>query len=63
MKTLIVEGSDGGVVALVMRGDHELNAVKAQKLAGVASPLRMASAARVQRGHRHRAGLPRSGRA
>jgi prolyl-tRNA synthetase len=48
VKTLIVEGSDGGVVALVLRGDHELNAVKAQKVAGVASPLRMASAARVQ---------------
>ncbi|MDQ2639294.1 MAG: proline--tRNA ligase [Pseudomonadota bacterium] len=48
VKTLVVEGSDGGVVALVVRGDHELNAVKAQKIAGVASPLRMASAARVQ---------------
>jgi prolyl-tRNA synthetase len=47
VKTLIVEGSDGGVVALVIRGDHELNAVKAQKVAGVASPLRMASAPRV----------------
>jgi prolyl-tRNA synthetase len=47
-KTLIVEGSDGGVVALVIRGDHELNAVKAQKIGGVASPLRMAAAARVQ---------------
>ncbi|MCW5570900.1 MAG: proline--tRNA ligase, partial [Steroidobacteraceae bacterium] len=43
-KTLLVEGADGGVVALVLRGDHELNAVKAQKIAGVASPLRMASA-------------------
>ena len=43
-KTLIVEGADGGVVALVLRGDHELNAVKAQKIPGVASPLRMASA-------------------
>jgi prolyl-tRNA synthetase len=32
------------VVALLLRGDHELNAVKAQKLPGVASPLRMASA-------------------
>ena len=32
-------------MALVLRGDHELNAVKAQKLPGVASPLRMASAA------------------
>jgi prolyl-tRNA synthetase len=48
VKTLIVDGSDGGVVALVLRGDHELNAVKAQKVAGVASPLRMATAARVQ---------------
>ncbi|HXR53197.1 MAG TPA: proline--tRNA ligase [Steroidobacteraceae bacterium] len=47
VKTLIVEGSDGGVVALVIRGDHELNAVKAQKAAGVASPLRMTSAPRV----------------
>jgi len=47
MKTLIVEGKDDGVVALVVRGDHELNAVKAQKLEGVASPLRLASAARV----------------
>jgi prolyl-tRNA synthetase len=35
-------------VALVIRGDHELNAVKAQKIPGVASPLRMASPARVQ---------------
>ncbi len=48
VKTLVVEGSDGGVVALVLRGDHELNAVKAQKVAGVASPLRMASAARIK---------------
>jgi prolyl-tRNA synthetase len=44
VKTLIVDGSEpGSVVALVIRGDHELNAVKAQKLPGVASPLRMAS--------------------
>ena len=41
IKTLIVEGDDGPV-ALVLRGDHELNAVKAQKLPGVASPLVMA---------------------
>jgi prolyl-tRNA synthetase len=47
LKTLIVDGSDGGLVALVLRGDHELNAVKAQKAAGVASPLRMADAARI----------------
>ena len=47
VKTLLVEGSDGDVVACVVRGDHELNAVKAQKLAGIARPLRMASAERV----------------
>ena len=41
IKTLVVEGTDGPV-ALVLRGDHELNAVKAQKLDGVASPLTMA---------------------
>jgi prolyl-tRNA synthetase len=34
-------------VALVVRGDHELNAVKAQKLPGVASPLQMAKPAAI----------------
>jgi len=48
VKTLLVEGSDGDVVALVIRGDHELNAVKSQKLDGVASPLRMAGAERIR---------------
>ncbi len=47
LKTLIVEGGRDEVVALVLRGDHELNAPKAQRLEGVASPLRMASAERV----------------
>jgi len=47
VKTLLVDGVDGDVVALVVRGDHELNAVKAQKLPGVASPLHMASAERI----------------
>ncbi len=42
LKTLIVEGTDGPV-ALALRGDHELNAVKAQKIPGVLSPLTMAS--------------------
>jgi len=42
LKTLIVEGTDGPL-ALALRGDHELNAVKAQKIPGVASPLTMAS--------------------
>ncbi|MCH7536436.1 MAG: proline--tRNA ligase [Proteobacteria bacterium] len=47
LKTLIVDGVDGPV-ALVLRGDHELNAVKAQKIPGVASPLTMASAETIQ---------------
>jgi prolyl-tRNA synthetase len=47
VKTLVVDGNDGQVVALVLRGDHEMNAVKAQKIPGVATPLRMASATRV----------------
>ncbi|MGQ0385208.1 MAG: proline--tRNA ligase [Gammaproteobacteria bacterium] len=47
LKTLVVEGADGGLVALAVRGDHELNAVKAQKLPQVAKPLRMADAARI----------------
>jgi len=48
VKTLIVAGSADEVVALVLRGDHELNAVKVQKLEGVARPLTMASPAQVQ---------------
>ncbi len=48
VKTLLVDGTDGGVVALVIRGDHELNAVKSQKLDGVASPLKMAGADRIR---------------
>jgi prolyl-tRNA synthetase len=48
VKTLLVEGTDGGVVALVVRGDHDLNAVKAQKLPGVFAPLKMATAEQVR---------------
>ena len=47
LKTLIVAG-DEGPVALVLRGDHSLNAIKAAKLPGVASPLQMADAATVR---------------
>ena len=38
VKTLIVEG-ETGPVALLLRGDHALNEVKAEKIAGVKSPL------------------------
>ncbi len=49
LKTLLVSGGDGAPVALVLRGDHELNALKAQRLPGVASPLRFSGAAEVRR--------------
>ena len=48
VKTLLVDGAEGDVVALVLRGDHELNAVKAQKTPGIANPLRMSSPDRVR---------------
>ena len=38
VKTLLVKGT-GGVIALVLRGDHELNVVKAEKLPQLAKPL------------------------
>jgi prolyl-tRNA synthetase len=44
----MVDGDNGAVIAMILRGDHELNAVKSQKLPGVANPLRMASADRVR---------------
>ncbi len=48
VKTLIVEGDEDGIVALVVRGDHDLNPLKAEKLQGVAAPLRMANAAKIE---------------
>jgi prolyl-tRNA synthetase len=49
VKTLLVDGVEDDVVALVVRGDHDLNAVKAQKLPGVANPVHMANAERIAR--------------
>jgi prolyl-tRNA synthetase len=46
VKTLVVHASeetDGALVALLVRGDHELNTIKAEKLPQVASPLEFAS--------------------
>ena len=48
IKTLLVEGEDGGLAALVLRGDHELNAVKAARAEGVLAPLAFASPERVR---------------
>jgi prolyl-tRNA synthetase len=48
VKTLLVEGTDGDLIALVLRGDHSLNTVKAGKIEGIARPLTMASAERIE---------------
>ena len=48
VKAVVVEGADGKPVLLLLRGDHELNLVKAGKLAAVAKPVRFASAENVQ---------------
>ncbi len=43
VKTLLVQGEEEGqLVALVLRGDHQLNEIKAEKLPGVGNPLQMA---------------------
>ncbi|MEQ1558071.1 MAG: proline--tRNA ligase [Methyloglobulus sp.] len=47
LKTLIVKGDDDNLVALLLRGDHELNPIKAEKIAGIASPLTFASDAEI----------------
>lgn len=48
-KTLLVVGNEAHpVVALVLRGDHELNEIKAEKHPLVAAPLRFASEEEVQ---------------
>jgi prolyl-tRNA synthetase len=48
LKTLLVEADDDGLVALVIRGDHELNPLKAEQLKGVRAPLTMASAEHIE---------------
>ena len=42
VKTLIVEGTNGPA-ALILRGDHELNELKAEKLDGIQAPLTFAT--------------------
>lgn len=50
VKTLIVKGAteEAPLIALVVRGDHELNEVKADKLELVAAPLEFASEAEIR---------------
>jgi len=49
LKTLLVKGAEVPVVALVLRGDHKLNEIKAEHLPEVAEPLTMADAAEIAR--------------
>ncbi|WP_435955136.1 proline--tRNA ligase [Dryocola sp. BD626] len=51
VKTLLVKATEGSaypLVALLVRGDHELNEVKAEKLPQVASPLTFATEAEIR---------------
>lgn len=48
VKTLIVVGESEPLVALILRGDHQLNTVKAEKISGVASPLTFADEADIK---------------
>jgi prolyl-tRNA synthetase len=51
IKTLVVHAAEDQptrLIALLVRGDHELNAVKAEKLPQVASPLTMAGEAEIR---------------
>jgi prolyl-tRNA synthetase len=49
VKTLIVDGKEkGSLVALVLRGDHQLNTIKAERLPDVAVPLQMANEGQVR---------------
>ena len=43
VKTLLLQGKEAAIVALVLRGDHDLNTVKAEKLDAIATPLQFAS--------------------
>lgn len=51
VKTLLVKATEESghkLIALLVRGDHELNEVKAEKLEGVASPLTFATEAEIR---------------
>ena len=54
VKTLIVLGTpdedtgEQALIALVVRGDHQLNDIKAEKIAGIATPLTFASEEQVE---------------
>ena len=47
LKAVVVDGSDGRPVLLLLRGDHELNEIKAEKLPEVAEPLTFSTPAAI----------------
>ena len=49
IKTLLAKDATGELVALVVRGDHRLNAIKASKLPRMSSPLALAEPDEVRR--------------
>lgn len=48
VKAIVVDGAGGQPVLLLVRGDHELNAIKAEKLPQVKTPLTFASPDAIQ---------------
>jgi prolyl-tRNA synthetase len=48
LKTLVYEGNDG-LVALLLRGDHQLNEIKASKLPQIRTPLKPAAEEQVRK--------------
>ena len=48
VKTLLVNGTEHPIVALVLRGDHELNLIKVEKLPQIAKPFAFASAQQIR---------------
>ena len=47
VKVLIAHGNDDKLVALVLRGDHKLNTIKAEKCAAIKKPFTLASEAEI----------------
>ena len=48
IKTLLVEGIDDTIVALIVRGDHEINDIKAEKIENVLSPFTLVDAEKIR---------------
>ena len=49
VKTLLMRDAECQLIAFVLRGDHELNVIKAEKLEGITAPLTFANEEEVQK--------------